>query len=141
VRLAVFADIHANRQAFAACLADARARGAERMILLGDYVGYGADPQWAVDTVMALVENGASAVRGNHDSAIGIRSDSMNAEAQAALAGRPPLARDVSAMAGPLVRPGVVTEGFAVGDCTAADCIMPQLRPSLVIGGNDSVII
>ena len=30
--LAIFADIHANRQAFTACLDFARAQGAERMI-------------------------------------------------------------------------------------------------------------
>ena len=37
--LALFADVHANRQAFAACLEAARGRGAERFILLGDFVG------------------------------------------------------------------------------------------------------
>ena len=63
MRLAIFADIHANRQAFGACLEAARARGAERMICLGDYVGYGADPEWTVDTVMGLVDSGAIAVR------------------------------------------------------------------------------
>jgi diadenosine tetraphosphatase ApaH/serine/threonine PP2A family protein phosphatase len=85
VLLAVFTDIHANRQAFSACLDFARARGAERMICLGDYVGYGADPEWTVETVMGLVERGAMAVRGNHDSAIGTMSESMNAEAQFAI--------------------------------------------------------
>jgi predicted phosphodiesterase len=45
VRLALFADIHANQQAFNACLAAARQRGAEQFVLLGDYVGYGADPR------------------------------------------------------------------------------------------------
>ena len=55
MRLAVFADIHANRQAFSACLDVARARGAERIVCLGDVVGYGADPEWVVDTVMGLV--------------------------------------------------------------------------------------
>ncbi len=83
--LAVFADIHANRQAFAACLEFARAHGAERFICLGDYVGYGADPEWTVETVMGLVDKGALAIRGNHDSAIGIPSETMNAEAQAAI--------------------------------------------------------
>ncbi|MDP3075462.1 metallophosphoesterase, partial [Bradyrhizobium sp.] len=83
--LAVFADIHANRQAFSACLDFARARGAQRMILLGDYVGYGADPEWTVETVMGLVNSGAIAVRGNHDNAISTPSESMNAEAQAAI--------------------------------------------------------
>jgi len=85
MRLALFADIHANRQAFSACLEAARARGAERLICLGDIVGYGADPEWAVDTVMDLVAKGAIAVRGNHDNAIGTPSDSMNGDAQAAI--------------------------------------------------------
>jgi diadenosine tetraphosphatase ApaH/serine/threonine PP2A family protein phosphatase len=85
VLLAIFADIHANRQAFSACLGFARARGAERMILLGDYVGYGADPEWTIETVMGLVDDGAVAVRGNHDNAVGATAESMNAEAQAAI--------------------------------------------------------
>jgi len=85
VRLAVFADIHANRQAFTACLDFARTQGAERIICLGDYVGYGADPEWTVETVMGLVESGGLAVRGNHDNAVGTPSESMNAEAQAAI--------------------------------------------------------
>ena len=85
VRLAVFADIHANRQAFSACLDFARAHGAERIVCLGDVVGYGADPEWAVDTVMGLVDDGAIAVIGNHDHAIGTPSETMNAEAQAAI--------------------------------------------------------
>ena len=58
MRLAIFADIHANRQAFAACLEAARAKGAERMVCLGDIVGYGADPEWAADTVMELAATG-----------------------------------------------------------------------------------
>jgi diadenosine tetraphosphatase ApaH/serine/threonine PP2A family protein phosphatase len=85
VLLALFADVHANRQAFAACLEAARARGAERFILLGDFVGYGADPEWSVDTVIGMVEQGAIAVRGNHDNAIGTPSETMNEVAQAAI--------------------------------------------------------
>jgi diadenosine tetraphosphatase ApaH/serine/threonine PP2A family protein phosphatase len=85
VLLAFFTDIHANRQAFSACLEQARARGVERYICLGDIVGYGADPEWAVETVMDLVANGGLAVRGNHDNAVVVASESMNAEAQAAI--------------------------------------------------------
>jgi diadenosine tetraphosphatase ApaH/serine/threonine PP2A family protein phosphatase len=85
VLLALFADIHANRQAFAACLDAARTRGAEKIVCLGDYVGYGADPEWAVDEVQGLVENGAIAVRGNHDTAIGTHAETMTAQAQAAI--------------------------------------------------------
>ena len=53
--IAMFADIHANRPAFEACLRDAARRGAGEIVLLGDYVGYGADPAWTVDTVAGLV--------------------------------------------------------------------------------------
>src|SRR5262245_60258021 len=85
LRLAFFADIHANRPAFAACLEAARVRGAERIVCLGDIVGYGADPEWALDTVMELAAQGAPVVLGNHDNAIGSRAETMNAEAQAAI--------------------------------------------------------
>ena len=83
--LGVLTDIHANRQAFAACLEMARLRGVARLICLGDLVGYGADPEWTVETVMDMVERGAIVVRGNHDNAIGSLSESMNVEAQAAI--------------------------------------------------------
>ena len=83
--IAIFSDIHANRQAFSACLAQARDQGAQRTVLLGDYVGYGADPDWTVTTVMNLVEQGAVAVLGNHDSAIGNPREQMNIEARVAI--------------------------------------------------------
>ena len=38
-------------------------------MFLGDYVGYGADPGFAVDTVKEFVARGAIALIGNHDSA------------------------------------------------------------------------
>jgi diadenosine tetraphosphatase ApaH/serine/threonine PP2A family protein phosphatase len=82
VLIAFFADIHSNRQAFEACLAHAAARGAQRSVLLGDYVGYGADPDWAVTAIMDMVNKGALAVMGNHDNAVGNSSETMNAEAQ-----------------------------------------------------------
>ena len=83
--LALFSDIHANRQAFSACLEAARARGAERFIFLGDFVGYGGDPEWVVETATALIADGAVAVRGNHDQAISTPSETMNEDAQAAI--------------------------------------------------------
>ena len=60
--IAVFADIHANRQAFEACLARAKNDGAEKIYLLGDIVGYGADPDWCMQTAMELVGQGALAL-------------------------------------------------------------------------------
>ena len=69
MKIALFSDIHANRQAFSACLQHARAQGAEQFALLGDLVGYGADPGPVLDRVMQLVADGALCVRGNHDDA------------------------------------------------------------------------
>jgi diadenosine tetraphosphatase ApaH/serine/threonine PP2A family protein phosphatase len=85
VLIALLADIHSNRQAFTACLARARDMGAERFVLLGDYVGYGADPVWTVETIMDLVANGAVAVLGNHDSAISNPREHCNTAAQTAI--------------------------------------------------------
>ena len=69
MRIALFADVHGNLEAFRACLDHARERGAERIVLLGDLVGYGADPGPVVDIAMAEVAAGALAVLGNHDEA------------------------------------------------------------------------
>lgn len=67
MKLALLSDIHANLQAFEACLAHARALGAERFALLGDLVGYGADPAAVMQQVMRLADEGAVVVQGNHD--------------------------------------------------------------------------
>lgn len=80
------ADIHANREAFDACLRDARARSSERFVFLGDFVGYGADPAWVVDTAMDLVAKGASALQGNHDNAVSDLHEVLTADAQVAMA-------------------------------------------------------
>lgn len=83
--IALFADIHANRQAFEACLADARDCGAQLSVLLGDFVGYGGDPDWVLDRVMGLADDGATLVLGNHDAAINGSADGMNLEARVAI--------------------------------------------------------
>jgi diadenosine tetraphosphatase ApaH/serine/threonine PP2A family protein phosphatase len=67
MKLALLSDIHANLQALDACLAHARAQGARRVALLGDFVGYGADPVAVMQRVMALAGDGALVIRGNHD--------------------------------------------------------------------------
>jgi diadenosine tetraphosphatase ApaH/serine/threonine PP2A family protein phosphatase len=70
VKLALVADLHANREALAAVLAHAAAQAVDRHVFLGDYVGYGADPSWVVDRVREHVGRGAVAVLGNHDAAV-----------------------------------------------------------------------
>src|SRR5215210_691787 len=84
--IALFADIHGNREALTACLADAERAGADRSVFLGDLVGYGADPAWVVDRAAEMVQAGAVAVLGNHDAAVLNPSETMNAAASAAIA-------------------------------------------------------
>lgn len=70
MKLALITDLHANREAVSAVVEHAAAQGAERLVFLGDFVGYGADPGWVVDLVRDCVEQGALAVMGNHDAAV-----------------------------------------------------------------------
>lgn len=67
MRLALLSDIHANIQAFDACLAHASAQGAQQFALLGDLVGYGADPVAVVQRAQALAAAGAWLIKGNHE--------------------------------------------------------------------------
>lgn len=80
------ADIHGNRQAFEACLRDSERRGADGWAFLGDYVGYGGDPVWVIETLMARVRQGSVAVLGNHDLAISEPSETHSPEADLSLA-------------------------------------------------------
>ncbi len=83
MRLALLTDIHANREAFTACLAHAAQQGADQYAFTGDLVGYGADPSWVIDTVREHVARGAVVVQGNHDySATRAARPSMHAEAR-----------------------------------------------------------
>lgn len=69
MKLALIADLHANREAVEAVLAHALGQGAQRFAFLGDFVGYGADPGWVVERVRDHIARGAIAVKGNHDEA------------------------------------------------------------------------
>lgn len=86
MKLAILTDIHANREAFEAVLNDATAHKADRLVLLGDVVGYGPDPEWVCETAARLVAGGATAVRGNHDNAASGGDEAMTAVAERAMA-------------------------------------------------------
>jgi diadenosine tetraphosphatase ApaH/serine/threonine PP2A family protein phosphatase len=70
MRTAFFADVHSNREALTACLGHACTQDIDRLVYLGDLVGYGADPKWVIATVRAHCAQGALAVQGNHDAAV-----------------------------------------------------------------------
>ncbi|NTU59783.1 MAG: metallophosphoesterase family protein [Deltaproteobacteria bacterium] len=84
--LALFADVHANLEAFTACLSHVKERSPDGYAFVGDLVGYGADPAAVVDIVRALADRGAVVVRGNHDAAVVKQgSDTMHAAAEEAI--------------------------------------------------------
>jgi len=68
VKTAILSDIHSNLEALERVCEHAAARGAQRYICLGDFIGYGADPVPTLARIMALP--GLVAVRGNHDAAL-----------------------------------------------------------------------
>lgn len=83
--IALLADVHANREALTACLADAERAGADSYVFLGDLVGYGPDPAWVVERVAQMVDNGALAIQGNHDAAVHDTTHSLAPLAQASM--------------------------------------------------------
>lgn len=85
MRIALLADIHANREAFEAVLKQIGKIGVDRLCLLGDIVGYGPDPDFCAERAAELVEEGALAVVGNHDAAIDGDASDMNSRARAAI--------------------------------------------------------
>jgi predicted phosphodiesterase len=60
----VLGDIHGNREALEAALARLDAQGVERIVCVGDLVGYNADPD---DCVEILRGRGVISIAGNHD--------------------------------------------------------------------------
>jgi len=65
--VAILADIHSNIQALESVLREAKHCGAERIVFLGDIVGYGGSPAECVKLVREL---GGACVMGNHDAEI-----------------------------------------------------------------------
>jgi predicted phosphodiesterase len=84
MRYLILTDIHANLEGLDTCLKDARARGYNETLVLGDIVGYGPDPNAVIDRIKALKPR--AIVRGNHDKvALGMnQAEGFHAAARAA---------------------------------------------------------
>lgn len=65
MRYLVISDIHANLEAYETVMAEAKPHGYDKVLLLGDLVGYGADPNAICDRVRELKPD--ALIRGNHD--------------------------------------------------------------------------
>jgi diadenosine tetraphosphatase ApaH/serine/threonine PP2A family protein phosphatase len=85
VRYLVISDIHANLEALDAVLGAMRAQQFDHALVLGDLVGYGADPNAVIDRVRSL--SPMTIIRGNHDKvASGLEAgDSFNLVARSAV--------------------------------------------------------
>src|SRR3954470_6399127 len=64
-RYLVISDIHSNLEALQAVLAASSKQKCDGVIVLGDLVGYGADPNAVVSRIRGLKPK--AIVRGNHD--------------------------------------------------------------------------
>ncbi len=97
-RTALISDLHSNLPALETALADARARGVERFVCLGDVIGYGARPRECLDWVMELCvsaprdRSGSGAelyaglcLQGNHELALLESPEDFNPKARAAI--------------------------------------------------------
>jgi len=65
MRYLVLSDIHANLEALDTALAASAPARCDRVLVLGDLVGYGADPNAVIDRVRAMPN--VVVIRGNHD--------------------------------------------------------------------------
>jgi predicted phosphodiesterase len=83
-RYLILSDIHANIDALEAVLEASPSREWERVIVLGDLVGYGAAPNAVVERVRAL--DPLAVIRGNHDKAACGIEDGSNFNQTARLA-------------------------------------------------------
>jgi predicted phosphodiesterase len=84
MRYLVLSDIHSNLEALDSVLAAAAVRKYDAVLMLGDLVGYGADPNAVIERVRAL--RPVAMVRGNHDKVASGLDDAedFNAMAKAA---------------------------------------------------------
>jgi predicted phosphodiesterase len=63
---AIISDIHANLEALHVVFDDIKKRGIEKVLCLGDIIGYGPDPVACIDIAQAFDVN----LRGNHEEAV-----------------------------------------------------------------------
>lgn len=96
MRYLLLSDVHANQVALDAVLAHARPQGWDEVLFLGDAVGYYADPEAVVRTLIELEPS--VAVIGNHDHLLLELRDGRPGELAEGTVVRPVLERHVEAL-------------------------------------------
>jgi predicted phosphodiesterase len=69
VRYLIVSDLHSNDEAFSAVLFRVKRKRFDRVICLGDFVGYAADPNKVLDRFRRISKTTFS-IRGNHDKVV-----------------------------------------------------------------------
>ena len=96
---AIVSDLHGNEPALETAIADARARGARRVVCLGDVIGYGASPRHNLRLIMRLAVATPDpredllpwkllpglCLQGNHEYALLNSAEDFNPKARAAI--------------------------------------------------------
>src|SRR5580700_4170582 len=77
----LISDIHGNLAALTSVIADMEENGAERVICLGDVVGYGPYPGECLD----LVRRCGAVLMGNHEEALLFGAENFNPRAKRAI--------------------------------------------------------
>ena len=72
MKIGIFSDTHANLEALRSVLDAFKEEGVDKLVCIGDTVGYGANPNECCDLVR---ENAAFTILGNHDAAVAGRMD------------------------------------------------------------------
>jgi len=67
VRALVISDLHSNAEALRSVLAHVRRKKFDHVVCLGDFVGYGAQPNQVLDTMRMFKGAKKVYIRGNHD--------------------------------------------------------------------------
>lgn len=85
MKIAVFADVHANLEALQAFVVKSTGQGVDRYVFLGDCVGYGPNPNECLEILRQLP--GIEMVLGNHDSTAVLKTSpyAMNTYAREAM--------------------------------------------------------
>ena len=66
MRALVISDLHSNAEALKAVMSRVRRKKFDEIVCLGDFVGYGAQPNQVLD-VMRTARGTKLYIRGNHD--------------------------------------------------------------------------
>ena len=72
MRYGIISDIHSNLEALQTVINACRQQRIDRLLCVGDIVGYGASPKECINIIR---KNEVECVAGNHDFAIGGRLD------------------------------------------------------------------